>query len=255
MLLRLALLLCATMFPLTTLAAEVVNLDTPRGAKLELLLDIPTSDKPVPAILIAPGQGYHARLPLFDRIVELATANGIGVVRFNWSYFTADPKNGKPSEKLVREIEEMEVARAWLRNSKKIDPKRIAIAGKSLGSIVAWQVFERDAEAGALLLLTPVCIDTSKESPRDATLENYAGLQSVKRPLLLLAGDSDPLCPTEFLYATAARLKTSPRVVVVGGDHGFGDKAAKEFEKTRSANLDLAARSSIDFVLKQFIRR
>jgi hypothetical protein len=243
------------MFSLSSYAGELVTIETPRGAKLELLVDVPTTDKPVPAILIAPGQGYHMRLPLFERMVEVAKANGIGVVRFNWAYFTADPKSGKPSDKLVRELEDMNVALAWLRNSRKFDLKRVAIAGKSLGSIVAWQVFDRDAEAGAVLLLTPVCIDTSQERARDSTTENYVGLESVNRPLLLLAGDTDPLCPTEFLYVAAARLKTSPRVVVVGGDHGFGDKTAKDFEKTRSANLDLAARSSIDFVLKQFTQR
>ncbi|MGL4232296.1 MAG: alpha/beta family hydrolase [Casimicrobium sp.] len=255
MYLRVALFSLVTMCSLHSLATEVVLIDAPRASKLELLIDLPPSDKPLPTILIAPGQGYHARLPLFERLVEAAKSNGIGVVRFNWTYFTADPKNGKPSEKLAREIEDMEVALSWTKSSAKIDSQRIVIAGKSLGSLVAWQVFKRDTKANALLLLTPVCIDMSQEKTRDATFENYIGFEGINRASLLLVGDNDPLCPTQYLYSAASRAKTSPRVVIVGGDHGFSDKTANDPDKTRAANLDLAVRSSIDFALKQLSMR
>ncbi|GAG29905.1 unnamed protein product, partial [marine sediment metagenome] len=45
---------------------EHLKISTPRGVELETILDRPAGSAKFPAIVIAPGQGYHMRLSLFE---------------------------------------------------------------------------------------------------------------------------------------------------------------------------------------------
>jgi len=56
-------LLCLAMFSLScTSEKERLRISTPGGVQLEALLDRPEGPGKFPAIVVAPGQGYHMRL-------------------------------------------------------------------------------------------------------------------------------------------------------------------------------------------------
>jgi dienelactone hydrolase len=245
--LALSLVLCASFLsPAATAAERSVN--TPRGLPVEMLVDVPDGAGPFPAVVFAPGQGYHARLPLLERTAKDLTSRGVAVIRFNWAYFLKDGNKGKPAEDLATEVEDMKSVLAEARKLPRIDPERVAVAGKSLGSLVAWRVFRADARLRSAALLTPVCTDMTSDSRRDAVLTNHPDITSNTRPLLLLAGDADAICPASFLYGTAATISGGARVVVVGGDHGFATKAGPDAAQESEANMALAVRATANFV-------
>lgn len=224
-------------------------LTTPRGTAVEMLVDIPDGPGPHAVLVLAPGQGYHARLTLMERLSKDVVARGVAVVRFNWSYFVKDPKGGKPADNLSSEVEDMRTVLAATKKLARIDANRVAVGGKSLGSLVSWRVFRDDASLRAGALLTPVCTDYMAEGKRDATLENYPNLSANTRPLLLVSGDEDPLCPNRFLYAASATIVAGARVVVPGGDHGFSTKNGADPKLESEANLDSAVRVTTEFVI------
>jgi predicted alpha/beta-hydrolase family hydrolase len=239
-------LLCAAV--LSPVHATESMLTTPRGALVEMLVDLPDGTGPHAVLVLAPGQGYHARLPLMERLSKDLVARGVAVVRFNWAYFVKDPKVGKPADNLSSEIEDMQTVLAATKKLARIDGKRIAVGGKSLGSLVSWRVFRDDASLRAAALLTPVCTDYMADGQRDATLENYPNLSANTRPLLLLSGDEDPLCPNRFLYTATATIAAGARVVVAGGDHGFATKNGADPKLESNANLDAAIRITTEYV-------
>lgn len=229
--------------------AKESTLTTPRGTAVEMLVDIPDGPGPHAVVVLAPGQGYHARLPLMERLSKDLVARGVAVVRFNWAYFVKDPKTGKPADDLSSEVQDMQTVLMATKKLARIDVKRIAVGGKSLGSLVSWRVFRDDASLRAGALLTPVCTDYMAEGKRDATLENYPNLSANTRPLLLMSGDEDPLCPTRFLYTAAATIAAGARVVVPGGNHGFSTKNGADPKLESDANLDTAIRVTTEFVV------
>jgi dienelactone hydrolase len=245
-----ATLLCVAM----PLFASASTLKTLRGADVEIIIDYPEDVGPRPAVILAPGQGYHARLPLMEKLAKDLATRGIVVIRFNWAYFTKYAKSGKPSGDLSQEVEDMQTVVSAAKTMPRIDAKRIAVAGKSLGSLVGWRVFRDDPALLAGVLLTPVCVDMTKEEPRDAVLENYLNLKSNSRPLFLLAGEIDSLCPSRYLYNAAAQLTSNVRVSVIGGAHSFETKDGPSAKKESEANLDLAVRLSSDFVVAKLLR-
>ena len=244
--LTLGVILCASLLPSTTMAADR-RVATPRGLPVEMLVDMPDGPGPFPALVLAPGQGYHARLPLLERTSKDLTSRGVAVIRFNWAYFVKDGNKGTPADDLATEVEDMKAVLSETRKLPRIDLDRVAVAGKSLGSLVAWRVFRADAALRSAALLTPVCIDMTSDSRRDAALTNHPDIASNTRPLLLLAGDADAICPVRFLYGAAATISGGARVVVVGGDHGFATKAGPNAAQDSEANMALAIRATADF--------
>ena len=81
------------------------------------------------------------RLPLMEKLSQMLAANGIAVLRFDWAYFTHDPKQGKASPDLSAEFEDMKTVVDFARGDQRFDQKRLMIGGKSLGSLIAWKVF------------------------------------------------------------------------------------------------------------------
>lgn len=223
-------------------------LATPRGELVGVLVDIPEGPGPHAVFVLAPGQGYHARLPLMERLSKDLVARGVAVVRFNWAYFVKDPKTGKPSDNLSSEIEDMQTVLAASKKLARIDARRIAVGGKSLGSLVSWRLLRDDVSLRAGALLTPVCTEYITNDTNDAVLENYPNLSANTRPLLLVSGDEDPLCPNRYLYTAAAKIGAGARVIVAGGDHSFAKKTGAAPQLESDANLDIAIRATVEFL-------
>lgn len=232
--------------------AETVAATNAAGEQLAVIADFPPGESKYPAIVLAPGQGYHMSLPAMEATARALTEQGIAVFRFNWAYFTAQPK-GQPSSDLSKELQDFQAVLAAARKHPKVMAQNLSVGGKSLGSLVAWRAFAADSQLRSALLLTPVCsrVPKGETLPRSEAKQNYPGLEAVQRLTLLILGDKDPLCAPSVLYAhlaagvaagSAARLA---RLAIVGGDHGYEDGRLPAAAAQAALKRNLAAVSSL----------
>ncbi|MEJ6004629.1 alpha/beta fold hydrolase [Paucibacter sp. AS339] len=221
------------------------------GTQISARVDLPAGNAKVPALVLAPGQGYHMSLPAMEATARALSERGVAVFRFNWTYFTAEPK-GQPSPDLSLELQDLQAVVAAARAHPRVDPQNITVGGKSLGSVVAWRAFVADQKLRSALLLTPLCsrVPKGETTPRPEGRENYPGLEAERRPSLWIAGDADPLCDPVALYALAAGGQKALRVAIVGGDHSFENRAlaAAEADEFRAGNLRAVSALAAGFV-------
>jgi len=92
-----------------------------RGAPgdLDLIADFPPGGGPFPAGVLAPGEGYHMRLPAMERTAEALVAQGHAVYRFNWAYWSREPK-GKPAADLSSELDDIRRVLAAARSDRRV---------------------------------------------------------------------------------------------------------------------------------------
>jgi predicted alpha/beta-hydrolase family hydrolase len=216
--------------------AEELTIPSKHAGMVSVLADFPSGDGPFPAIVLAPGQGYHMRLPALAEPAKMLVASGVAVFRFHWAYFTAQPK-GNPSDDLAKELQDLQAVLGFARSHPRILHDSVMVGGKSLGSVVAWQALEADASLRAGVFLTPICsrVATGETVPRSVADENYPGMAREARPILFVSGDRDPLCTSTLLYQFAAKGTSSTRVAVVGGDHSFEEPSLRA-QATEAAN-------------------
>ena len=230
--------------------AQNITVHTSRGASVEAYVELPSGAGPFPAVVLAPGQGYHMRLPLLEQTAQTLVKEGFAVYRFNWAYFTAIPKGG-PSEQLDFELQDMQAVINLARTHSQIDTDRIAVAGKSLGSLVAWQVFGKDKSLAAILLMTPVCsrLPHGQTEPQSEMAENYPGLAAESRSLAFVLGDQDALCAIDILQRFVSSLKIPARISIARGDHNFEVKslAGAAGQLARDSSIQAVAQFAADF--------
>jgi len=234
-------------------AADELRITTPRGASVEVIADYPSGSGPFAAVILAPGQGYHMAAPLLVQTAQQFTARGIAVYRFNWAFYSKDPREGRPAPDFSTEFEDMTAVLDRVRGDTRIDRAKIIAAGKSIGSVVAWKVFSENKDLKAGLFLTPLCSRWQKEmnvfTPR--VENNYPGIAEEKRPISFVFGDQDvAFCSPSILYRHAAQAGGAARVAVLAGDHSFANPALKgpEGEAAMLKNVGRAADLSADFV-------
>ena len=184
------------------------------------LADLPPGPGPFPALVFAPGQRYHMRLPIPVQLARHLVLRGIALFRFDWSTPGA-------------EADDFRAMLALVRKEPRVDPRNIWVGGKSLGTVEAWQLLGVEPALCGAVLLTPLC------SPPDGEYAPYPGIESEWRPLLLLSGDQDRLCEPAALYRFAASAAGAVRVNVISGGHDLGGEAGAE----------LAARLVADFLV------
>ena len=219
--------------------ADDIDIIGADGRQLSVIASFPSGDGKFPAIILAPGQGYHMNLPVMEEAARSFIGQGTAVFRFNWSYFTAQPR-GKPSEDLSKELQDFQAVLAAARNHPRVAGDKLVVGGKSLGSLVAWRALSADPKLRGALLLTPVCsrVPNGESQPRPEANENYPGLDTQERPSLWISGDRDPLCSAQVLYTFASSSRRA-RVAIVGGDHGFENRALQPAgaETVRKRNI------------------
>jgi len=222
----------------------------PGGASLEIIAEFPAGPGPFPAVVLAPGQGYHMALPVLTETAHKLVERGVAVFRFNWAYFSKSPAAGEPSADLSVEVQNLDAVVAAARADRRVDSSRLFVGGKSLGSLVAWQVLRHDAGLRGALLLTPICTDEQDGKTLEVGANSYPGLLAERRPLAFIAGDLDPNCAATTLYAFAATAKGNVRVAVVGGDHSFHHPslAAEQRGAAAARSIGSVAQLSADFV-------
>lgn len=222
---------------------------TQRGATVEVNAEFPRGSGPFPAIVLAPGEGYHMARPAMEQTAKSLVAHGVAVYRFNWAYFTATPKPGSPSEDLTQELQDLNAVLAIAEAEPRVARGKLSVGGKSLGSIVAWRALAGNRSLQAGLFLTPVCshVPKGESVPLVVADENYPGAAEETRPLLFISGDRDPLCALPVLYRFAANAGGATRVSIVGGNHSFeaptlmGDAASEAQARNLRSVAQIAA--------------
>lgn len=235
-----------------TCLAQALTIDTPRGVRLDAIASFPAGDGPFPTVILASGAEYPMNAPIMKETANQLVDRGIAVYRFDWAYFTADPKAGRASRDLRTEVEDMSAVLAHARRDARVARHRIFAGGKSLGSEVAWRLLAADSELRGGLLLTPVCSrvrDGVVVSQADA---NYPGIATEHRPLAFIAGEQDPLCSAAVLYRFAAGAGGPVRVSIVSGNHLFEDPSLPA--ATRAADLQRNARM-VGILAADFVAR
>lgn len=209
----------------------------------EVIAEKPAGQGPFPAVILGSGSGYDMRRPILERVAHDLVQQGIAVYRLDWTYRVAGtPFSAQPRDKKA-EIEDMRTALEFAKRDPQIDRTRIALAGKSLGSAISWQLLRLAPEVKGAILLTPLC--DPEESP-DAPARFYPDLGAEKRPRLWIVGDVDPVCPVPLLLRYIADGGSPDRVAVIAGDHSYQSPDHPGRDKRA---LDLAAQLTVDFAL------
>ena len=226
--------------------ADEMTIDAPDGRRISVIADFPSGPGPHAAMVLAPGQGYHMNLPAMAETARALVGQGVAAFRFNWTYFTAQPRR-EPSADLSKELEDFQAVVAAARAHPRIDGTALSAGGKSLGSLVAWRALRADPQLRAALLLTPVCSRVTKgeSRARSEAKQNYPGFDTEQRLVLFIAGDSDPLCAPAVLYSFAATTPGRARVAIVGGDHGYESTALSMPAAEMARKRNLAAVSAL----------
>lgn len=219
---------------LMSLSSQAETLKTPRGASIEVTVHKASAAKGT--IVVAPGQGCNSKSPIFETLGTLGAARGFNVVRFEWVYCgTANPN---PSDDLSTEIEDYNTVLAFAKTLN----TPIFIAGKSLGSMVAYRVFAKEPAARGLVLLTPVVTyPADGTTPRQIVADDsYPGLKTDKRPVMMAMGNQDVLCEIPVLYDYLKDSTGNIQVVVGGGGHNLMIYSSKDVvdEAKSKANLE-----------------
>jgi predicted alpha/beta-hydrolase family hydrolase len=215
----------------TVPAAEVLKIPA-GGGTLEATLHRPAKANGC-GVVLAPGQGGGRERPLFKRTAEgLATA-GFTVLRFDWTFFTA---KGQPSEAFAAEAADLDAAVRHVRALPGI--AKLLIAGKSLGTLAtAARLAAKPDDAAGLLMLTPALVQDDAGTP----FPGIERLFGTRVPVVMVAGDHDPLCPLPLLYRLAEKATSPPRIVVVPGDHGLAKARGDDSETEDNVGLAVAA--------------
>lgn len=232
--------------------AQALQVQTPRGVMLEASADFPPGKGPFPAVVLAPGQGYPMTQPGIEQPARRLVERGIAVFRFNWAYYTKDAQAGRPSKDLALEIEDMKALVDKARGDARVASNNLFVAGKSLGSIVAWKLLRADKQLKGAVLFTPICSRRQEGAAPPLPIGDtvYPELNAETRPIAFILGEHDPLCLAPDLYRFAAGAGGPARVAVVGGNHTFEDAALAGAAATAAMhrNIELASQLAADFV-------
>ncbi len=212
--------------------AESFTLPGPDGSSLEALLYRPSQGQPPwPTILVASGSGYPKEGAMFESLGRQAASAGWLVVTFDWRYTIS---GGRASSTRKKELADLEAALAYLVSRDDVSQNRIIIAGKSMGSTLAYKVFGEHPELFGVALLTPVFRST------EGAERNYHGLSAQLRPVFIVAGESDPLNNLDIMNDHISGHRSSLVVSLVQGDHGLNITRGKapEQQAINRAHID-----------------
>lgn len=218
------------------------KLPTPRGTHVEVRWNRSAQTKG-PIMVVAPGQSCNARRPLFEALESAALKQGLSMVRLEWSYCLNEESKRQPSIDLAAEREDIATVLAWVKSQN----RPVVLAGKSLGSLVSYQVFQKTADLKAVALLTPVCSYPEDDNgqplktPLNKMSEHYPGLGQDKRSVLLSMGSQDSLCHLPYLYHAIRDTGSHLTIQTFGGGHSLGILGVDKKEDISATQRNLAA--------------
>lgn len=201
------------------------TIPSPRGNQIEILAHIPQQFDKI--MVVAPGQSCNSRTDLFQILSHTVAQQRTAVFRMEWEYCKINPSKPTPSPNYEHELQDLSTVLRFASNKSRFPNKQITLAGKSLGSFLAYKIFQLSPQVKSIVLLTPICSVTHDENdnplprPLNVGEKYYPQVKSQPRPVLFALGNRDSACVLPVLRDF---LKDSPphiRAAVFAGDHGF----------------------------------
>jgi uncharacterized protein len=203
-------------------------------------LTIPVGDGPFPAVVLVHGSGPHDRdasigaSKPFKDLAEGLSSRGIAVLRYDKRTFRYGPQ--LPADVSIDDEVVLDAISAvkLLKSRREVDPRRVFVAGHSLGALLAPEIAVRSAPVAGVVLLAP-----PGRAPWDAVLDQLryletppAQLAEVERTVALLKagklGDGTLLgAPASYWLDWAARdgvamaRKLGRPILVLRGDRDY----------------------------------
>ena len=183
------------------------------GQHVTAVISYPIGKSKAPTLFIASGRTGGMGTSIIKGLADKAVHDGMIAVRFDYAYVTAKTN---PSKGLVDETDQMNAVIEEVMKDPRVDQKKIIIAGKSLGSVVAHRVFSQNNTYLGEVLLTPV-IATVEDGQR-----LYPNLVLSGRPAVLIVGNQDTEnAPLGVVYNFLKDASRKIMLDIVAGDHGF----------------------------------
>ena len=176
---------------------------------LEALLAVP--DTPSAGVVIChphPLYGGDMDNPVVVRVQEVCAGLGLATLRFN---FRGVGDSGGTHGGGVGEQDDARAALETLTRATRGAPA--AIAGYSFGARIAAQVASAEPRIGGLALIAP-----------PLGMYDFAGIEGVRAPMLMVAGTNDSYCPAPDFARLGASLPSATLVSIEGADHFFFGK-------------------------------
>ena len=227
-----------------------------KGQQIVGMLHLPDGRARVPGVLLLHGlTGHKAEIHrMFVKLARKLTAHGFGVLRFD---FRGSGDSAGEFEEITISSQVCDAAAAikFFGRQKRINPKRLALVGFSLGGAIAAQLVAREpsrvqslvllspvAEGGGILdeLATPEAVASLAQTGITDYFGNLVGVQFIRQfadmkpvrdlarwrgPVLLLHGDKDETVPVEHseMYERALRApkRIFKKIILPGADHTF----------------------------------
>ncbi|MGE0600023.1 MAG: alpha/beta fold hydrolase [Dehalococcoidia bacterium] len=182
-----------------------------RRGNVDLATRLMTPGMRAPAVVFVHGLGSSKESPRNVVIASSFVDHHVAAVLFDLSGH--GDSSDDPREGLEAYVDDLAAVFDWATRQPEIDATRIAVAGSSLGAVVALKaVTEKRVQPAALVLRAP-----------PASVEDFAGLDI---PALLLVGSRDGLVTTA--RGAAAASKTVELRVVPGASHLFEEPGTLE---------------------------
>ena len=199
---------------------QAITFETEDGLNLEGEVRLPDGEAVASAVLCHPHPQYGGSKdhPLLWAIrIELA-ARGFAVLSFNFRGVMGSEGSFGGG------VDEVKDVRAAVTRARQAAGGPTFVCGWSFGAHVALRAATDDERIAALALVALPLHDTSVDLPALPILPDPRQLQRFDRPVLLLAGDSDPYCPVPELLVMAGRLPRSTVEIVSSADHYFAKR-------------------------------
>lgn len=200
--------------------------ESPRESRFELeiegqrcgaRIDRPAGTPREAAILLAHGSGIDMEHPWMELAAATLVARGFVVMRFRYAYMqrASELARVQPPDRAPRLEAVHEAALAELR--RRVEPRRVLLAGKSLGARISTLIAAKGAAAHGLVLYGYPLHPPRK--PDQLRVEHFPMLV---QPALFLVGTRDEFStPQELRHALTRYAGRCSVEVVEGAYHGF----------------------------------
>ncbi|WP_052807888.1 alpha/beta hydrolase family protein [Methyloterricola oryzae] len=198
--------------------------------------------RPDAAVILAHGAGNDMNHPFMEHFHRAIAAAGHLCVKFNFPYKELGRK--APDRMPMLEATWRAVLQA-VRDDADLAPKRLFLAGKSMGGRVASHLAAQgEACAGLIFLGYPL---HPAKQPEKLRVDHWPGLHC---PVLFVEGTRDTLCDLDTLKTHLPGIPGSVSLhIVEGGDHSFKVPASLGKDQAKVWN---EAASAVSHWLKSF---
>ncbi len=212
---------------------KVIQVTWGSGNKVTAVISYPPGSSRAPTLFIAAERNGGMNAPLIQGFANKALRDGLVVVRFDYAYFA---EKGKPSIGLVDEVDQYNAVVTEAIKDPRIDPRRIILSGKSLGSVVAHRVFKQDTKYMGEVLITPI-FPNAEDADR-----LYPDLLLTDRTAAIIVGNAETQdAPIASIYDYLKDVNGKVMLNIVAGNEGFslgGDTA--DAKRANAMNIDMA---------------